>query len=63
MKSGIKSVLLFIQGLAEVARCILCLRLGHWPARLHDVEELETAILHEQEVIRQHDSASAEAKA
>ena len=55
-------VLLFIQGLAEVARCILCLRLGHWPARLHDVEELETAILHEQEVIRQHDSAGAEAK-
>lgn len=56
-------VLLFIQGLAEVARCILCLKQGEWPARLHDVEELETAILHEQEVIRQHqDTAGADAK-
>ena len=56
-------VLLFIQGLAEVARCIVCLKQGQWPARLHDVEELETAILHEQEVIRQHqDTAGAEAK-
>jgi len=52
-------VLLFIQGLAEVARCILCLQLGEWPARLHDVEELETAILHEQEVLRQQDPAGA----
>jgi TRAP-type mannitol/chloroaromatic compound transport system permease small subunit len=42
-------VLLFLQGIAEVARCIYCLRHGNWPPRLHDVEELETAILHEQE--------------
>ena len=42
-------VLLFLQGLAEVARCVICLRDGQWPPRLHDVEELETAILHEQE--------------
>lgn len=38
--------LLTLQGLAEVGRCILCLRDGRWPPRLHDVEELETAILH-----------------
>jgi TRAP-type mannitol/chloroaromatic compound transport system permease small subunit len=55
-------VLLFIQGLAEVARCIVCLKQGQWPARLHDVEELETAILHEQEVLRQHEPAGADAK-
>lgn len=40
--------LLFLQGIAEVLRCILCLRMGRWPARLHDVEELETAILAQQ---------------
>jgi TRAP-type mannitol/chloroaromatic compound transport system permease small subunit len=56
-------VLLFIQGLAEVARCILCLREGQWPARLHDVEELETAILHEQELKRKQDPAGADATA
>ena len=42
-------VTLFIQGLAELARCVVCLRQGEWPQRLHDVEELETAILHERE--------------
>lgn len=38
--------LLALQGIAEVLRCILCLKTGQWPARLHDVEELETAVLH-----------------
>lgn len=37
--------LLALQGLAEVLRCIVCLRDGRWPSRLHDVEELETQIL------------------
>ncbi|HUL41021.1 MAG TPA: TRAP transporter small permease subunit [Burkholderiales bacterium] len=55
-------VLLFVQGLAEVARCVLCLRDGQWPPRLHDVEELETAILHEQEAIREHGLRGTEAK-
>ena len=27
-------------------RCIMCLRDGNWPRRLHDVEEIETAVLH-----------------
>ena len=37
-------ILLFIQGFAQVIRCILCIRDGQWPAQLHDVEELETAL-------------------
>jgi TRAP-type mannitol/chloroaromatic compound transport system permease small subunit len=32
---------LFIQGLAEVVRCILCLRDGAWPPRLSDVQEVD----------------------
>jgi TRAP-type mannitol/chloroaromatic compound transport system permease small subunit len=39
------AALIAIQGVAEVLRCIVCLRDGSWPARLHDVEELETQIL------------------
>lgn len=39
--------LIALQGLAEVLRCIVCLRVGDWPQRLHDVEELETQILHQ----------------
>lgn len=38
-------LLLAIQGVAEVIRCIMALREGKWPPRLHDVEEMETAVL------------------
>lgn len=36
--------LLALQGVAEVLRCILCIRDGRWPQRLHDVEELEDVL-------------------
>lgn len=39
--------LLALQGLAEMLRCIICIRTGVWPERLHDVEEMETAVLHQ----------------
>ncbi|MET4804371.1 TRAP transporter small permease subunit [Bradyrhizobium sp. LB11.1] len=45
---------LLIQGLAEVFRCIICLRTGIWPQRAQDVEEMETAILHEREYAAKH---------
>ena len=41
--------MLFIQGIAQVIRCILCLRDGRWPRQLHDVEEIETMLQHEHE--------------
>jgi TRAP-type mannitol/chloroaromatic compound transport system permease small subunit len=41
------AALLALQGFAEVLRCVLCLRTGRWPPRLHDVEELENQILRE----------------
>jgi len=46
----ITGVLLFIQGLAEVIRCVICIRNGVWPQRLHDVEETESVILQEQKI-------------
>lgn len=47
-------VLIFLQGVAQVLRCILCLRTGAWPGRLADVEELEQVLIreHEGEVAR-----------
>jgi TRAP-type mannitol/chloroaromatic compound transport system permease small subunit len=39
------ATLLAIQGIAEMLRCIICIRTGEWPERLHDVEEMETAIM------------------
>ncbi len=37
----VAGVLVMVQGLAEILRCILCLRTGTWPARLEDVEEID----------------------
>lgn len=53
----IAGALLVLQGLAEIGRCLICLRDGAWPLRLHDVEEMETAILHEQEAMRAREEA------
>jgi TRAP-type mannitol/chloroaromatic compound transport system permease small subunit len=37
----IAGALVIIQGLAEIVRCIECLRTGAWPSRLEDVEEID----------------------
>ena len=50
----VTGVFLLLQGVVEVVRCLVCIRTGAWPQRLHDVEELEKVIL------EQH--ADAEAK-
>jgi len=39
--------LLALQGVAEVLRCLQCLRDDSWPPRLHDVEELEKQLIAE----------------
>ena len=44
----ITGVLLLLQGIAEIIRCIMCIRTGAWPQRLHDVEETESIIMQEQ---------------
>jgi TRAP-type mannitol/chloroaromatic compound transport system permease small subunit len=46
----ITGVLLLLQGIAEIIRCVICIRLGQWPPRLHDVEETESIILQEQRI-------------
>jgi TRAP-type mannitol/chloroaromatic compound transport system permease small subunit len=37
----IAGVLVLIQGIAEIMRCIVCLKTGHWPDRLKDAEEID----------------------
>jgi TRAP-type mannitol/chloroaromatic compound transport system permease small subunit len=43
-------VFLLLQGIAEIIRCLICIRNGEWPQRLHDVEETESIILREKEL-------------
>ncbi len=49
--------LIVLQGIAESIRCIICLRTGQWPSRLHDVEELDKVL------IREHEEQEKKAKA
>lgn len=49
----ISGVLLLLQGFAESVRCVVCIRTGVWPPRLHDVQETETMLLHEREDVNQ----------
>jgi len=37
----IAGMLVMLQGLAEIVRCVVCLRTGVWPSRLADVEEID----------------------
>jgi TRAP-type mannitol/chloroaromatic compound transport system permease small subunit len=37
----VAGVLVMVQGLAEIVRCIVTIRTGQWPARLEDVEEID----------------------
>jgi TRAP-type mannitol/chloroaromatic compound transport system permease small subunit len=50
----VAGVLLVVQGIAQVMRCLICLRDGAWPPPPQDVEELEKLLLQEKslEVLR-----------
>ena len=41
----VAGALMLLQGLAEIARCAICLTTGRWPQRLADVEELERELI------------------
>jgi TRAP-type mannitol/chloroaromatic compound transport system permease small subunit len=37
----IAGALIMLQGIAEIVRCIVCLKTGEWPSRLADVAEID----------------------
>lgn len=37
----IAGAFVMLQGVAEIVRCVVCLRTGEWPARLKDVAEMD----------------------
>ncbi|WP_240048223.1 TRAP transporter small permease subunit [Crenalkalicoccus roseus] len=45
-------VLMLLQGAAETARCVICLRQGHWPPKLSDVEEMEVLTIKRAAMLR-----------
>ena len=37
----IAGAFLLVQGIVEIIRCVICLKLGQWPSRVEDVEEVD----------------------
>ena len=52
---------LLLQGLAEIARCVICLRNGQWPRRDRDVEEVDVDKLKAMVHVKDADIASLDA--
>jgi TRAP-type mannitol/chloroaromatic compound transport system permease small subunit len=48
----VAGALLWLQGVAQVIRCILCLKNGEWPQRLHDVEELDKVLVEQHAAVK-----------
>jgi hypothetical protein len=53
----------FLQGLAEMTRCVICIRTGAWPPRLHDVQETETMLMNEQQDLRRREEEEKQQEA
>ncbi len=48
---------LFVQGIVEIIRCLICIRQGAWPSREHDVEEVDVDKLKEMVHVKDDDIA------
>ena len=44
----VAGALLVLQGIAQVCRCLVCIRTGEWPRHVDDVEELEVLLAQEE---------------
>jgi TRAP-type mannitol/chloroaromatic compound transport system permease small subunit len=49
--------ILLVQGLVEIVRCVLCLKLGEWPSRIEDVEEVDVDKLKKMVHVKDEDIA------
>ncbi len=54
----IAGALILLQGLVEIVRCVLCLKLGEWPSREQDVEEVDVEKLKEMVHVKDEDIAA-----
>jgi len=54
----IAGALILLQGLVEIARCVICLRDGEWPSRQEDVQEVDVGKLKEMVQVKDEDIAA-----
>ena len=51
-------VMILLQGLVEIVRCVICLKTGEWPSREEDVEEVDVDKLKEMVHVKDEDIAA-----
>jgi TRAP-type mannitol/chloroaromatic compound transport system permease small subunit len=51
----VAGAVLLLQGFAEIARCVICLKEGQWPRRDNDVEEVDVEKLKEMVHVKDSD--------
>jgi TRAP-type mannitol/chloroaromatic compound transport system permease small subunit len=56
----VAGILLVIQGIAQVLRCIVTIRTGEWPVPEPDIEELETILQREGAAALRHGSEAVD---
>jgi len=54
----VAGALLLVQGIAEIARCVICLKTGAWPSRKEDVVEVDVDKLKEMVHVKDEDIAA-----
>jgi TRAP-type mannitol/chloroaromatic compound transport system permease small subunit len=47
--------ILLLQGIVEIIRCMICLKMGYWPSREQDVEEVDVQKLKEELHVKDED--------
>jgi len=47
--------ILFVQGIVEIIRCVICLKQGYWPSREQDVEEVDVEKLKQEVGVKDED--------
>src|SRR5262245_25239493 len=47
--------ILFVQGIVEIIRCIICLKQGEWPSREEDVQEVDVEKLKQEVGVKDED--------
>ena len=52
------AIFLLMQGLVEIMRCIICLKIGSWPSRIPDVVEVDVNQLKEMVHVKDEDIAN-----
>src|SRR5688572_26184140 len=51
----VAGAILLAQGIVEIIRCVICIRMGEWPSRTQDVEEVDVDKLKEMVHVKDED--------